>query len=543
MTSYRNSKRDEKKKEKGYSDLIEFLLNPSSYPHKPRDVRHIQTHASHVFIAPPYVYKIKKPVNFGFLDFSTLDKRKYYCEREVELNSRLCDAYIGVKEISIRNGNFIFGEGDKTIEYAVKMRKLPDRYFLKNLLSRGRITNCDLIRIIEKLVEFYNGQVVKKEISEYGRPERIRINVDENFSLSERFVGKTISKAAYDAIKFYNYTFFREKSSLFEERIKRGLIKDCHGDLHIEHINLNPQDVCIYDCIEFNDRLRYIDIASDIGFLAMDLDFNGYSNFANFIVSEISKRMGDDTIFDVIDFYKCYRAYVRGKVESIRSEEAEIPDKQRQSSEKRAKRYFKLALRYALFGSKPALIVVFGLIGTGKSTLSHALSNELSCKVISSDRVRKEVMGIKPNEKRYEEYDKGIYSRDITEITYREILNRGRRVVEEGGIVILDASFSKREFRELILHEAEALGIPFYFIETKASEKHIKRRLIEREKRGGSISDGRWEIFKRFRDEFEEPNELPKDKYLVVTTDKTIEETLTQILSRIIERESKRVPQ
>jgi len=528
-----------KKVEKGHSDIIEFLLNPSSYPRKPRYVKHIQTHASHVFIVPPYVYKIKKPVNFGFLDFSTLDKRRYYCEKEVELNSRLCDAYLGVEEISIRNGNFIFGKGDKTIEYAVKMRKLPDRYFLKDLLSRGRVTKCDLIRIIEKLVEFYKGQVVKEEISEYGRPEGIRINIDENFSLSERFIGKTISKAAYYAIEFYNDTFLRKKSSLFEERIKKGLIKDCHGDLHIEHINLKPQDVCIYDCIEFNERFRYIDIASDIGFLAMDLDFNSHSDFANFIVSEISKRMGDGTIFDIVDFYKCYRAYVRGKVESIRSEEAEIPDEQKQSSEERAKRYFKLALRYALFGSKPALIVVFGLIGTGKSTLAHALSDELSCRAISSDGVRKEIMGLRPTERRYEEYDKGIYSRDITEIIYREVLNRGRRAVEEGKIVILDASFSKREFRELVLHEAEALGIPFYFIETKASEEHIKRRLVEREKWGKSVSDGRWEIFKRFRDEFEEPSELPKDKHLVVTTDETLEETLTQALSGVIEGENK----
>ncbi len=514
--------------------LIEFLLNPSSYLHKPGHVKHIQTHVSHVFMVPPYVYKIKKPVNLGFLDFSTLDKRKYYCEKEVKLNSRICDAYLGVEEISVRNGDFVFGKGDKTIEYAVKMRKLPERYFLKNLLAKGRVTKADLLKVVEKLVEFYKGQPVKEYISDFGRPERIRINIDENFSLSKPFIGKTISPAAYSAIKFYNDTFFEKKTHLFEERIQKGLIKDCHGDLHLEHINLSPQGIYIYDCIEFNERFRYIDIASDIAFLAMDLDFNGYSDFASFIVSQISKRMNDETISEIIDFYKCYRAYVRGKVESIRSSEPEIPSEEKRTSEEKAKRYFKLALKYTLFGSRPALIVIFGLIGTGKTILAHALSEELFCGVISSDKVRKEIMGVGPTERRYDEFDKGIYSKNITDITYREILNRGRRAIEAGKTVILDASFSKRIFREIALHEAQALDVPYYFIQTKATQKTIRERLIERGRKGESISDGRWDIFEKFKEGFEEPNELPQDKHLVVSTNKTLEEVLIQTLREII---------
>jgi len=521
-------------KEKEGSRLIEFLLNPSSYPHKPRYVKHVQTHASHVFIVPPYVYKIKKPVNFGFLDFSTLDKRKYYCEKEVELNTRICEAYLGVEEISIRDGDFVFGKGDETVEYTVKMRRLPERYFLKNLLTRGRVTKDDLLSVIEKLVEFYNKLPVTKFISDFGRPERIRINIDENFSLSERFIGKTISKPTYDAIKFYNNNFFERKSHLFNERIHRGFIRDCHGDLHLEHINLSPQGVCIYDCIEFNERFRYIDIASDIAFVAMDLDFNDYSDLANFIVQEISKRMKDEKIFEVIDFYKCYRAYVRGKVESIRSTETEIPSEEREASQEKATRYFRLALRYALFGSRPALVVTFGLIGTGKSTLARSLSEELSCKVISSDEVRKEIMGVEPTERRYEEFDKGIYTPNITDITYRELLNRGRRVIESGKTVILDASFSKRGFRAVVLHEAQALGVAFYFVQTKADEGAIRKRLLERQRKERSISNGRWEIFEKFKEGFEEPNELPREMHIVVRTDKTPEETLIQTMREII---------
>jgi aminoglycoside phosphotransferase family enzyme/predicted kinase len=524
------------KKELSHHNLIEFLLNSSSYPHKPRYVKHIQTHASHVFIVPPYVYKIKKPVNFGFLDFSTLDKRKYYCEKEVELNSRLCDVYLGVEEISVRDGDFVFGKGDETFEYAVKMKKLPERYFLKNLLRKSRVTKDDLLRVVEKLVEFYKRQPVMEHISDFGRPERIKISIDENFSLTKSFIGRTISKVAYDATKFYNDMFFEKKSHLFKERIRRGLIKDCHGDLHLEHINLRPQGTCIYDCIEFNERFRYIDIASDIAFLAMDLDYNGYNDFANFVISEISKRMEDEIIFEIIDFYKCYRAYVRGKVESIRSSETEIPGEERKASREKARKYFRLALNYALFGSRPALIVIFGLIGTGKSTLAHALSEELSCKVVSSDKVRKEIMGLRPTERRYEEFDKGIYAPNITDITYREVLNRGRREIESGKTVILDASFSRMKFRKLVLHEAEALGITIYFIQTKADERTIRKRLIEREEKSQVISDGRLEIFERFKEGFEEPDEVPKGKHLVISTNKTLEETLIQTLKGIISK-------
>jgi Uncharacterized protein conserved in bacteria len=173
--------------------------------------------------------------------------------------------------------------------------------------------------------------------------------MDENFSGSKSFTGKTISSAAYDAIKSYSDLFFEKKSPVFLKRIEKGFIKDCHGDLHLEHINLNPQGICIYDCIEFNERFRYIDIASDIAFLAMDLDLNGYSDFADFVVSEISRKMEDRTISEVINFYKCYRAYVRGKVESIKSEEPEISQRDREISQEKAKRYFRLALGYASF--------------------------------------------------------------------------------------------------------------------------------------------------------------------------------------------------
>lgn len=181
-------------KDKERSELIEFLLTPSSYKFNPRKVTHIQTHISDVFIVSPYVYKIKKPVDFGFVNFSTLDKRRYYCGKEVELNKRLCDIYLGVIEISKLKGKYVFGHGDKTIDYAVKMKKLSDKYFLINLLKKGNVNKTDLSRVIKKLVEFYRTRPVSEEINIYGKAEKIKINIDDNISLTNKFTGRTITQ-------------------------------------------------------------------------------------------------------------------------------------------------------------------------------------------------------------------------------------------------------------------------------------------------------------------------------------------------------------
>ncbi|MEQ9618824.1 MAG: AAA family ATPase [Deltaproteobacteria bacterium] len=501
------------------SDLIDFLLKPSAYPHNPDKVIHIQTHASDVFVVPPYVYKVKKPVDFGFLDFSTLEKRKLFCEKEIELNRRLCgETYIGVEEIKFKDGAFAFSGEGETVEYAVKMNKLPEEKFLINILGRGEATEENFTRLARKLRDFYSGQTTGTEVLDYGAPERIKVNIDEVLSISRTFTDTTLSPAQYNAISFYNGQFFANKTGLLLKRKDENYIKDCHGDLHLEHINFAPPEICIYDCIEFNERFRYIDIASDIAFLAMDLDYNGYYGFSGFFVSEIQKEMDDNTMGEVIDFYKCYRACVRGEVESIRGTEKEVPEEGKRLALSRAEKYFKLALRYALFGSPPVVIVTFGIIGTGKSTLAGKLGEELGANVISSDYIRKEITGMAAQEKKYEGYDKGIYSPDMTERTYRELLARGGEEIKKHNIVILDASFSKLKWRELLARDAWLERYEVYYFRTDAPEAVIRERLIKRELEGASVSDARVEIMDRFMREFEEPEELRDKSYFTVNT-------------------------
>jgi aminoglycoside phosphotransferase family enzyme/predicted kinase len=516
-------------------ELIEFLLQPSSYPHKTPEVRHVQTHASDIFIAPPYVYKVKKPVDLGFLDFSTLDKRKHFCKIEVELNRRLCrGVYLGVEEITVKDGRLSFGGAGAAVDYAVKMRKLPERNFLINLLGMGKITEAELRRLSQKLVDFYVKQPPRHEVLAYGRSERIKINIEENLVLSEKFTGKTISREAYESLKYYNEIFFRDKADIFGRRIEGNFIKDCHGDLHLDHINIGPKDICIYDCIEFNERFRYIDTASDIAFLAMDLDYNEYPGFARFIVNEISVSMNDSSIYDVMDFYKCYRAFVRGKVDSIKAYEPEVPDEEKRASRERAKKYFRLALRYALFGSRPIVIVIFGMIGTGKSTLASLLGEELSCRIVSSDAVRKEITGTPSGEKRYDRWGGGIYTEDITRTTYGEIISRALGRLDEEGFVILDASFSKRRWRDTLMRRAMEKKAGVLFIRTTAPEDVIVERLVRREREVTSVSDARVSILESFISEWEEPEEIKGRFYFETDTNREERDALRRVLMSII---------
>jgi len=262
----------------------------------------IQTHISWVFIASPFVFKLKKPVNLGFLDFSTLEKRRHFCGREIELNRRLCpDIYLGVVPIYKNASGFSFNaQGDPAAaaamveeaiaEYSVKMRELPSGWFLSELLAKGSVGKKEINRVISCLHRFYESETPSREIEEWGTLEKLKISTDENFAQVERFIGKTISSAAFETIRHFTNKFYAAHENLFRNRIRQHRIRDCHGDLHLDHIHITPEATTIFDCIEFNDRLRFIDVANDLAFLAMDFDFEGRSDLANRLLLLTSRR-------------------------------------------------------------------------------------------------------------------------------------------------------------------------------------------------------------------------------------------------------------
>ncbi|MGK7369303.1 MAG: hypothetical protein ACNS64_03740, partial [Candidatus Halalkalibacterium sp. M3_1C_030] len=412
--------------------LLQFLKDPESYKHAPQSVEHIQTHISHVFIADPFVYKFKKPVNFEFLDFSTLDKREHYCHREVELNRRLCDdIYLGVVPVRKEINSFrIEGDGSGDIvEYAVKMKKLSEECFLHYYIERDELSNEHLDRIADKLSSFYKEQDTGKEIKQWGSIEKIKYNTDENFRQTKPFIGDTIDETSYKAILKYTDDYYRYFDFLFDRRIQNDCIVDGHGDLHLEHIHLTPEKVRIYDCIEFNDRFRYGDTAADLAFLAMDLDFNGCWKEERYFMQQMADKLNDSDLLLHVDFYKCYRAYVKGKVKSLQSEEEEVEDADRKKARKRARDYFDLSLRYACLGSRPVVLVVMGGIATGKSTLAATLSDRFNIDHYSSDRIRKSLMGVPLKERTDASKREQMYTKDMSIKTYCKLLEQAEKYV------------------------------------------------------------------------------------------------------------------
>jgi uncharacterized protein len=328
--------------------LQKALLNPEIYPDHPEKVGLLETHISLLFFTGAHVYKVKKPVDFGFLDFTSLEKREYFCEQEVTLNRRLAPKiYLGVVKIT-QDGKRISLDGrGEVVEYAVKMKRMPEELLMNRLLEKGRVTPEMMEAVSEKLAFFYSSAATSDFIKSFSRPERMKQDTDENFEQTEKYIELTLSKDTYLEIQNRTNDFLRNQSEMFRQRIASDWIRDCHGDLRMEHIYWGDE-ISIYDCIEFNERFRYTDTAADIAFLAMDLDYHERDDLSGHLIRTYIAKSGDQDIGKVLDFYKCYRAYVRGKVESFRWDDSHIPEQEKRDALQRAKQYFHLAQRYAL---------------------------------------------------------------------------------------------------------------------------------------------------------------------------------------------------
>ncbi len=327
-------------------EVVRALLDPKAYPDASQGVEIAQTQMSFVFLAGDYVYKVKKPVNLVYLDYTTLEKRHFYCQREVELNQRLCpDTYLGVVPITRnRGGIFVEGRGE-VIEYAVKMRRLPQEAMMNVLLAKNQVSTEMVTRVARKLAEFHQKAETNATISGFGDIDAITENTEENFDQTIKYIGKTISQEKYQHIKNYTRNFIESNASLFRKRLADGKIRDCHGDLHAAHICFTD-NICIYDCIEFNERFRYCDVASEIAFLAMDLDHYGRADLSRSFVDAYVSFSQDKELPQLLSFYKCYRAYVRGKVESFKLDDPHISEEEKAKVLAVARKYFELAEEY-----------------------------------------------------------------------------------------------------------------------------------------------------------------------------------------------------
>lgn len=511
--------------------LVRDLLKPRAYHHRPPGVELIETHISLVFLAGDYVYKIKKPVDLGFLDFTTLEKRRFYCQREVELNRRLCgDIYLGVVPITREDEGFRAEGNGRVAEYAVKMRRLPQERMMDELLRRGQVSMAMMEQVARRLAAFHAQTETNSFIAKYGLPSSVRKNTEENFDQTQRYIGVTISLEQFWDIRRYTNAFLEIQTPLFHRRIAEGRIRDCHGDVHSEHVCFTD-GICIYDCIEFNDRFRYGDVAAEVAFLAMDLDYAGHPELARAFVEGYVAASGDEELPQLLSFYRCYRAYVRGKVESFKLDGPHVLLEEREQVINESQHHFALAHSYVDPGLRPNLFITAGLIGTGKTTVASLLARRIGAQVISSDAVRKELAQISAQEHRYEAYESGIYSAQFSRRTYEEIFRRAAALLEEGHSVIIDASFRKIVERQQALKLAATARANLLVLECVAPDEIVKEWLRQRQQEGTAISDGRLDIFDDLKRGTEPVTEVPPNQHLVVDTSGSLEDAIRQILA------------
>ncbi len=331
------------------SPMILDLLDSEALPDPTKRVSLVQTHISVVLLADRFVYKIKKPVNFGFLDFRTLEKRAFYCEQELKLNRRLAkDIYVAVLPIFFDGKNYSMANrrgGSRVTEYAVKMKRIRPESLMISLFERGTLGEGHLHRLAKVLAEFHISALRATEIDRFGEPDSFKVNTDENFAQVRRYAGVTIGKKQFNDLNRWTERFYKSRRLLFYERVQRGKIRDCHGDLHMEHVCFT-RPLSIIDCIEFNDRFRYSDAVADMAFLLMDLEYHGAESLSRRLWREYQALTGERGAEELLLFYKVYRAFVRGKVNSFQVDDHGISAEAKEMAVARAKKYFDLASLY-----------------------------------------------------------------------------------------------------------------------------------------------------------------------------------------------------
>lgn len=331
------------------NEVVEALLDPQAYGEEEiEEIRLLQTHISYVFLTGKYAYKLKKPVDFGFLDFTTLDKRKYYCEEELRVNRRLArDMYLELVPINkSEEGIAVKGPGN-TVEYAVKMKELPQECIMTNMLGENEVRKEHVEEIARTLADFHSRAATGEGIDEYGGLEQVTANWTQNFDQAQHLRGRIIDTETFDSIEKKIKSFLEQEKNIFEKRIALGRVRECHGDVHSGNIFIVDDRIYIFDAIEFNKAFSCSDVASEIAFLTMDLEFHGRKDFSELVTKSYVEKCGDVGIKNLLPFYKCYRAYVRAKVSGFRLQEAGISNEEKRESEELTKRYFEFASNYA----------------------------------------------------------------------------------------------------------------------------------------------------------------------------------------------------
>ncbi len=509
--------------------LPDDLLMPEAWPAPaPARVELVETHVSWVLRGDREVFKVKKPVSLGFLDFRSPERRRLACEDEVRLNARLAkDVYLGVVPVTERaDGTASLGAGGgSVVDWAVRMRRLGDADRADLLLARGALEKSHLDRVADAIASFHAAGAVPVEVAErWASPEAIASNVRENFAQTRGVEPELVPAHEASEVERAQLAFIDRSGLLFQARLAQGFVRDGHGDLRLEHLYFEDAGLSVIDCIEFDARYRIADTCSDVAFLSMDLAAHGRVDLAERLLARYARASDDYGLYALVDFYEGYRAWVRAKVSAILAHEAGVGEAARLRAVADARRHFALALACSRTSVvPPVLVCVGGLIASGKSTVAEALADELSCPIVDADRTRKHLLGVPESRHLNDPAWHGAYAEETTERVYEELVRRAGVVLASGRPVVVDASFRSRALRQGVRALAATRGVAFLFVECRAPLDECRRRVAARRE---GPSDGRLEIFDDFARRFEGVDELAAPEHLVLDTTRPSEESI-----------------
>lgn len=551
--------------------LLAQLGRPQAFPDQlspDEPVLVMQTHASAVLLAGDRVYKLKKARDFGFFDYSTPALRRHFCEQEVVLNSRLAPhIYLGVAPVLARaDQTFHFGTlyppgeipapgtrlaDGQVIDYAVVMQRLPDEATLAARVVAGTAIPALLAATAEPIARFHASVPTTRHIAEFGSLHVIRGNWEENFTQMHPYIGRSLTQETFERISTYVHEFFTGYAALFTTRIREQRIRDCHGDLRLQHVYIldeqlkAPNAISVIDCIEFNERFRYSDVAAEIAFLTMELTEAGRADLGRAFVDAYVRLTNDWGLYEILPFYICYRACVRGKVLSFQLDEPEVPAEQREMARRQAEALFTLAESYAGGPTRPTLLLVGGLMGTGKSMLAGMLREELGWTLISSDVTRQQLAEKESSERQKQNaaYGAGLYTPAWNARVYQSLLDQAVEQLKAGRSVILDATFTRRAHRHAVAQEAALHGASLVFIECRVPREVALQRLTRRwqvrqvgqEPATSAASGGRPDLYDDQAEAWQPfyAEEEPAVEHLVVSTVAEPPVVLAQVLDAL----------
>ncbi|WP_218814210.1 AAA family ATPase [Rickettsiella endosymbiont of Dermanyssus gallinae] len=506
--------------------LIKNLLSKSLYEHSAAQPRLIETHVSWVILTGQYAYKIKKPVDFGFLDFSTLEKRKHFCEEELRLGQQFAsEIYLNIVPITGTLDHPQINGTGPILEYAIKMLEFPQENLLSTLLKQGGLTENIIDQLSKLIAEFHKKTPVATKESRFGQPEEVHAPTKQNFEQIAPLLTKAADIEQLKRLELWSEQQFKQFQSLLQSRKDQGFIRDCHGDLHLANIIFYKNKPILFDRLEFNEDLRWTDVIADLAFLMMDLTEKKQIGFSNQLVNTYLHYTEDYEGLALLPYYLAYRAVVRAKIALFRLKEEKLGDAEKKEIQNDYYNFINLAESYT-HSAKPSLIITHGFAGSGKTTLAKECVKYCGAIQISSDIIRKNLFDIPLHGRSNSGLNSGIYTAEATKATYKKLSDLAEIIIKAGFTTLVDATFLKHSQRTCFYSLAEKMQIPFYILHCQVNNTEIEQRIKSRLNKPNSVSEADLTILIEQKKNNEPLTSLEKEHTLLIKDKQTLSKSI-----------------